>query len=109
MANSVFQAFEILKADLEITDLQSETVSTRQQTVRDVVQAGLSTEDSFLAGSYRRNTMIAPLSEADNGYYNASVHYNGVTEINLPGYSIGGGDVLLTNIDFQVGPLGSRR
>ena len=65
MATSVLQAFQGLKGNLEITDLQAETVSDRQQTVRHVVESDLSVADSFLTGSYRRNTMIAPLSEAD--------------------------------------------
>ena len=65
MATSVQQSFETLKTNLEITGLQASTVSTRQTSVRGVVEAGLSVEDSFLAGSYARNTMIAPLKEAD--------------------------------------------
>jgi hypothetical protein len=82
MAISIQQAFETLKRNLEITDLQSETVSTRQQNVRKVVGSGLSVTDDFLTGSYKRNTMIAPLSEADidafmvldNQYF---YHYDG--------------------------------
>lgn len=65
MAISISEAFQKLKGNLEITDLQAETVSTRQQSVRKVVENGLSVDDSFLTGSYIRNTMIAPLSEAD--------------------------------------------
>lgn len=65
MATTVLQSFEILRKNLEITGLQGETVSTRQQGVRAVVEAGLKVQDSFLAGSYSRNTMIAPLKEAD--------------------------------------------
>lgn len=65
MATSISEAFYGLKANLEITGLQSETVSTRQQSVRKVIEDELAVKDSFLTGSYRRNTMIAPLSEAD--------------------------------------------
>jgi len=65
MGISISQAFETLRANLEITDLQGETVSTRQQNVRKIVESGLSVTDSFLTGSYKRSTMIAPLSEAD--------------------------------------------
>ena len=65
MSTSISQAFASLKTNLEITDLQAETVSTRQKSVREVVEAGLSVTDSFLAGSYMRSTMIAPLTEAD--------------------------------------------
>jgi hypothetical protein len=65
MAVSVNQAFLQFKTNLEITNLQAATVSTRQTNVRDVLAAGLEVEDSFLTGSYSRSTMIAPLKEAD--------------------------------------------
>lgn len=65
MASTVAQAFQDFKTRLEITDLQSETVSTRQKSVREVVEAGMEVADSFLSGSYARSTLIAPLSEAD--------------------------------------------
>ena len=65
MATTISQSFLQFKSNLEITDLQQQTVSTRQQNVRDVVAADLTVVDSFLTGSYRRSTMIAPLKEAD--------------------------------------------
>src|SRR5438093_816690 len=65
MAKTVQQAFEKLKQNLEITDLQASTVSTRQKSVREVVESDLTVLDSFLTGSYMRNTMIGPLKEAD--------------------------------------------
>ena len=65
MPMTIKQGFEKLRENLEITGLQEETVSTRQQKVRDVVAAGMAVLDSFLTGSYRRSTMIAPLAEAD--------------------------------------------
>jgi hypothetical protein len=65
MATTITSAFTKLKENLEITGLQSETVSTRQKNVREVVQSDLQVLDSFLTGSYARNTMIAPLKEAD--------------------------------------------
>lgn len=65
MARTITQAFLDFKERLEITGLQSSTVSTRQQAVREVVEAGLDVNDSFLSGSYSRNTLIAPLAEAD--------------------------------------------
>lgn len=65
MAITISQAFDKLKSNLEITDLQEETVSARQNSVRKVVENGLLVDDSFLTGSYSRHTMIAPLSEAD--------------------------------------------
>jgi len=82
MATTINQAFLKLKTNLEISGLQGSTVSTRQANVRQVVEADLEVSDSFLTGSYARDTMIAPLSEADIDvfvvlkpqYYQ---HYNG--------------------------------
>jgi hypothetical protein len=65
MATTIQEGFQKLKENLEITGLQASTVSTRQQSVREVMEAGLTVEDSFLTGSYARSTMIAPLSDAD--------------------------------------------
>lgn len=65
MATSVLQAFQQFSRNLEITDLQASIVSTRQQNVRAAVEKRLSVLDSFLTGSYRRHTMIAPLRQAD--------------------------------------------
>lgn len=65
MATTVAAAFATLKRNLEITSLQAETVSTRQSEVRDAMEAGLSVLDSFLTGSYAKNTLIAPLARAD--------------------------------------------
>ncbi|MGE3406417.1 MAG: CBASS oligonucleotide cyclase [Pirellulales bacterium] len=65
MARTITQGFEQLRQNLEITDLQSETVSTRQQSVRAALDDGLTVLETFLTGSYRRSTMIAPLKEAD--------------------------------------------
>lgn len=65
MATTIKQSFQKLKENLEITGLQEETVSTRQKSVREVLDAGLKVNESFLTGSYSRSTMIAPLSDAD--------------------------------------------
>lgn len=65
MAKTIDQGFKELLGNLQITGLQEATVSTRQQNVREAVEDELSVLDSFLAGSYRRSTMIAPLKEAD--------------------------------------------
>ena len=65
MATTIPQAFQQLRSNLEITGLQSSTVSTRQTNVREVIQAGMDVLDTFLTGSYARSTMIAPLKEAD--------------------------------------------
>ena len=67
MATTIQQSFLKLKQNLEITDLQEATVSTRQKSVREVIEAGINLVDpySFLTGSYSRQTLIAPLKEAD--------------------------------------------
>ncbi len=65
MARTIVEAFRTFKANLEITGLQAETVSTRQQNVREAVKKGLDVLDSFITGSYSRHTLIAPLKQAD--------------------------------------------
>lgn len=65
MAVTIPQGFLQLRQNLEITDLQRATVSTRQTNIRSVIEGDLIVKDSFLTGSYSRNTMIAPLKEAD--------------------------------------------
>jgi hypothetical protein len=65
MAKTVLEAFKTLRANLEITGLQESTVSTRQTQVRSALEDGLTVLDSFLIGSYRRSTLISPLTTAD--------------------------------------------
>ena len=67
MPTTIAAAFRELRSNLEITGLQRETVSTRQQNVRAAVERGLTLVEphSFLTGSYMRSTMTAPLSSAD--------------------------------------------
>lgn len=82
MATTILSSFQALKRNLEITDNQSATVSTRQQNVRAAIEKDLTVNDSFLTGSYSRSTLISPLSESDidiftvlhNKYF---YHYNG--------------------------------
>jgi len=65
MAKTILESFKTFKSNLEITNLQAETVSTRQQSVRAAAESGLDVSDSFLSGSYSRQTLIAPLNQAD--------------------------------------------
>jgi hypothetical protein len=65
MATTIDQGFEKLQDNLRITSLQQSTVSTRQKNVRAVLEEEMKVVDSFLTGSYRRGTMIAPLKDAD--------------------------------------------
>ncbi len=65
MPTSISEGFRTFASNLEISDLQSSVVSTRQQNVRDALTSEFLVLDTFLTGSYRRNTMIAPLAQAD--------------------------------------------
>ncbi len=65
MATTVTQGFNTFKSNLQISELQSSTVSTRQKNVREAVEKELIVLKSFLTGSYSRSTMIAPLKKAD--------------------------------------------
>jgi len=65
MAKSISEGFQQLRRNLEITGLQEQTVSIRQTNIRNVLENDLAVLDTFLTGSYRRSTMIAPLAGAD--------------------------------------------
>lgn len=62
---TINQAFTKLGSNLEITAIQSSTVSTRQANVRNAIESSFSIEESFLSGSYSRACMISPLSKSD--------------------------------------------
>ena len=59
------QAFERLRSNLELTAPQETTVAARQTNVRAAVARELPVVDTFLAGSYRRQTLIGALKRAD--------------------------------------------
>ena len=65
MSRTIRDSFQQFKQNLNITGLQQNSVSIRQNNIRNVVENDLQVLDSFLTGSYSRNTMISPLSEAD--------------------------------------------
>jgi hypothetical protein len=65
MPRTIPEGFKKMLQNLEVTDLQEETVATRQKNVRAVLENDLSVLDTFLTGSYRRNTLISPLKKAD--------------------------------------------
>jgi hypothetical protein len=119
MATSVTSAFQTLRQNLEITQLQGSTVSTRQQSVRAAVASQMSVLDSFVTGSYSRHTMIAPLKEADvdifvvlePSYYVADGHANLLDRVRrvllreypkTPQVSRNGQAVTITFTDFKV-------
>ena len=84
MPTTIAQGFAELQDNLQITGLQEATVDTRQQNVRDAFVKDLKVLTSFVTGSYRRSTHIAPLSKADidifvildAGYYQADGYAN---------------------------------
>jgi hypothetical protein len=119
MPTTISASFEGLRANLEITSLQQSTVSIRQQNVRDAVARRLAVKDSFVSGSYRRRTMISPLSKADidvvvvldpsyyssDGYGALLDRVRGVlleTYTKTPRISRNGQAVTITFIDFVV-------
>jgi len=65
MAKTIEEGFRLLRSNLEITSLQSSTASTRQANVRAALEDDFTILETFLTGSYQRNTMISPLKEAD--------------------------------------------
>jgi hypothetical protein len=65
MAKTIAEGFRLLRSNLEITGLQEQAVATRQANVRKALENDFNILDSFLTGSYRRQTMIAPLKSAD--------------------------------------------
>ena len=119
MATTIQGGFDQLRSNLEITDLQSSTASTRQTNVRAAVERGLTVLDSFLAGSYARSTMIGPLKDADLDIFMVvdASYYAGNTPANLlakvrdalkqtypstPSISPNGQAVTITFTDFKV-------
>jgi len=58
-------AFEQLRRNLELTGLQQSTVAARQEDLRAGLAGDLAIRDSFLTGSYVRQTLIGPLANAD--------------------------------------------
>jgi hypothetical protein len=82
VAKTIVQGFQELRSRLEITDLQSSTISHRHQNIREILKQEMPVlEDGsdFLTGSYVRKTMIAPLKDADIDIFfvlNRSYFYN---------------------------------
>lgn len=77
MAKNIPDSFEIFKTNLEISNLQRSKVSSRQLIVRGILEEEFELIQTFLSGSYSRNTMIAPLNESDIDIFTVldSSHY----------------------------------
>ncbi len=58
------QAFQALRANLEVTGLREAAVSARCQLLREQLSAQLAVDAAFVTGSCRRHTLIAPLDAA---------------------------------------------
>lgn len=58
-------AFNKLKANLEITATEETAAITRHTNIRDYVRTKWDLDDDFLTGSYRRNTKTKPLKDVD--------------------------------------------
>ena len=65
MPKTIIQGFEKLRENLRITDIQEETVTTRERNLKSNLEEELKVIDYFLTGSYERGTLISPLSTAD--------------------------------------------
>lgn len=83
MATTIHQGFLELQRNLNITSIQESVLAERQQNIRRVLESEFIVVDTFLMGSYKRNTIIAPLSKADvdifvvldHGYFQRSGPY----------------------------------
>ncbi len=119
MPMTIAQGFATLRDNLEITELQQDTVETRQRSVREAVARELTVLSSFVTGSYRRSTHIAPLSKADidifvvldPSYYSTEGHANLIDRVKrvlkqtyptTPEISRNGQAVTITFTDFRV-------
>lgn len=61
----VDEAFQKLKANLEITRTESKFASSKHNEIRDHVRAKWTLSDDFLTGSYRRDTKTKRLKDVD--------------------------------------------
>ena len=119
MPTTIAQGFAKLQENLQITDLQEATVETRQKNVREAVAKELNVPNSFVTGSYRRATHIAPLSKTDidifvildASYHSADGYANLIDRVkrvlkqtypSTPEISRNGQAVTVTFTDFKV-------
>jgi hypothetical protein len=119
VATTIAASFQGLRTNLEITAPQQITVSGRQQAVRAAVARRLNVLDSFVTGSYKRHTMVAPLNGADIDifvimspeYYSADGYASVLDRVrrvlletytSTPRISRNGQAVTITFTDFEV-------
>ncbi len=65
MLMTVSEAFTKFRSNLEPTKTERSDASRRQKTIRSQVEDGMGIADSFLTGSYARNTAVRPLKDVD--------------------------------------------
>jgi len=65
MAKNIPDSFSIFKSNLDIIDLHQSKISSRQLIVRGVLEEEFDVKQTFLSGSYSRNTIISPLKQAE--------------------------------------------
>ena len=58
-------AFDKLKSNLEISDVESELAQSRHQLIREHIEASWTLVDHFLTGSYARHTKTKKLKDVD--------------------------------------------
>ncbi|GAA4469116.1 CBASS oligonucleotide cyclase [Phytohabitans houttuyneae] len=59
------EAFRKFRTRLETTDAEDNSASTRQQRIRQQLDAALDIKEDFLTGAYRRHTKTKPLRDVD--------------------------------------------
>jgi hypothetical protein len=62
---SANEAFLKFRRNLETTDTENRSASTRQQRIREQLNLALDIKDDFLTGAYRRHTKTKPLRDVD--------------------------------------------
>jgi hypothetical protein len=62
---TVDEAFTKFKSRLELTTIEQNDASSRQQRIRSTVSAAFSVDTDFLTGSYSRHTKTKPLKDVD--------------------------------------------
>ncbi|MBI3397142.1 hypothetical protein HY045_01555 [Candidatus Woesebacteria bacterium] len=65
MPTTVEEGFKKLIENISTADIDQSVVSARQQEIVGICKNNIKIEDTFIAGSYLRNTLIPPVAEAD--------------------------------------------
>ena len=76
---SIDEAFTKFKGRLELTDIEQQDASSRQQRIRALVSSAFAVDSDFLTGSYSRDTKTKPLKDVDIFIVlgDSELHYKG--------------------------------